>query len=923
MADNLGMMFGAATGNVNVNRQGSDREQLNIKSIAAGRSDAQAVADGLNGILQSVPQITNTLVNANNTSEAIKAKSDYLGVVESEQYIAGTDTQKADMLDSVRDGLPSMSKSYQDSFINYSSGEYIRKQEGRNKETNIAYYNNIGASQASWLGQDSGEYQQGFGIEDSSPISNEEMGKTPQDYAAYLKSVNPSMNIADIRDAQLHALHQDKLLLLSKAGNTKELLEIQKDIIDMEKPYENNMYTLNQSPTVLAKVNKDKLEVKALTATKIVEFKNQAYNFLAGVEQGGNLELPSKVAPYIDATSDNTFAATKAKVSYEKKYVEATQAVEYNIANPIGERKTFLPDNPTLKAQRQPLVTNELFKAIKQGNFQRFTDIATNEPTMIKEAGDQLTTMMHNAKTSEDYLMVSGLIQNIEATSGGARVTTQLFSKDEYVRFKTIESAIQGRPAGTDVQTIVDWVDGNMDKLNTLKMDPSKNAKMLEYAIKLGTKADAYVTYMAEIMKGNPAIGEKEFKEAAKRFENMIGKDSQDKKIDTSMAPNPADNINVMNKEKVDTHINSMLGNEFTSKVFLPSGVVIGKDNYGGTIKLVNASNVIEKTNSEAITEELEAKALEEAQIRGEEGVVPGVLAGAKKGFTSLFRTVIDNIGSVPGGMADVGGTLIDRFGQHLHDSMTQGQQEWWDTLTEGDKSEIITNELDSKIQEVDTKDALKGVNTLTISEADIQPFNNAIQYNEQLGTKLIKLKDGILEDSIAYKIRDFTKESKVLSGAELKKNTLYGNEAIQKVESIEGPLSNGQKRIVELEAYVDGNYIDTHGILTSGVGQTKGYRSKSFKESYKEHKDTTLKIFPKFNRLPERVQIELVQLTYRGDVSSNYDWVKEFNKGNYKEAEKNFRDHNEWKDYLKTGNSKHIVDRLEAGALAIRSLQE
>ena len=115
---------------------------------------------------------------------------------------------------------------------------------------------------------------------------------------------------------------------------------------------------------------------------------------------------------------------------------------------------------------------------------------------------------------------------------------------------------------------------------------------------------------------------------------------------------------------------------------------------------------------------------------------------------------------------------------------------------------------------------------------------------------------------------------------------------------------------------------MDTHGILTSGVGQTKGYRSKSFKESYKEHKDTTLKIFPKFNRLPERVQIELVQLTYRGDVSSNYNWVKEFNKGNYKEAEKNFRDHNEWKDYLKTGNSKHIVDRLEAGALAIRSLQ-
>ena len=97
MADNIGMMFGAATGNVNVNRQGSDREQLNIKSIAAGRSDAQAVADGLNGILQSVPQIASTVVQAQKVADDVGGKEYWRDRKLKEDYVAGTDTIRAEM----------------------------------------------------------------------------------------------------------------------------------------------------------------------------------------------------------------------------------------------------------------------------------------------------------------------------------------------------------------------------------------------------------------------------------------------------------------------------------------------------------------------------------------------------------------------------------------------------------------------------------------------------------------------------------------------------------------------------------------------------------------------------------------------------------------------------------------------------------
>lgn len=171
-------------------------------------------------------------------------------------------------------------------------------------------------------------------------------------------------------------------------------------------------------------------------------------------------------------------------------------------------------------------------------------------------------------------------------------------------------------------------------------------------------------------------------------------------------------------------------------------------------------------------------------------------------------------------------------------------------------------------------------------------------------------------------KHRDFSKDEAILEGQELADKTYHGKSAIKKVESMEGPLNAIEKRVLELEAYVDGTYLDDTGVVTSGAGQTQGWRGKSFKASVKAHADKTKEILPKLPKLPEKVQAELVQLTYRGDVKASHNWVRLFNAGEYKEAAKQFRVHDEWQKRKAIGEDS-VTKRLEAAARAISSLDK
>ena len=144
----------------------------------------------------------------------------------------------------------------------------------------------------------------------------------------------------------------------------------------------------------------------------------------------------------------------------------------------------------------------------------------------------------------------------------------------------------------------------------------------------------------------------------------------------------------------------------------------------------------------------------------------------------------------------------------------------------------------------------------------------------------------------------------------------LHCKQAITAIEKKEKrKLSYKEKRVVELEGYVDGIYTCTKGIKTTGVGQTGKWLTKTFKESFKYHEDLTKKLIPSYNELPEILQAELVQSTYRGYLGGSPSAVALFNKGKYILSAQEFLSNAEYED---EDTPKQIKDRMVATAKAI-----
>ena len=152
--------------------------------------------------------------------------------------------------------------------------------------------------------------------------------------------------------------------------------------------------------------------------------------------------------------------------------------------------------------------------------------------------------------------------------------------------------------------------------------------------------------------------------------------------------------------------------------------------------------------------------------------------------------------------------------------------------------------------------------------------------------------------------------------GADVQANQFYGKGAISRVEkSLKTKLTLAQKRVVEIEGYVPGYYLDTKGIKTFGVGQTGEYMGGSFLPTFEKMYDRTEDIFGSMIEMPEELQAELVQLVYRGDAKKSHNWVHQFKKGFYKQASDSLLVHREYMDYKKAGTDNSITKRLEAAS--------
>jgi len=150
-----------------------------------------------------------------------------------------------------------------------------------------------------------------------------------------------------------------------------------------------------------------------------------------------------------------------------------------------------------------------------------------------------------------------------------------------------------------------------------------------------------------------------------------------------------------------------------------------------------------------------------------------------------------------------------------------------------------------------------------------------------------------------------------------------YGRDAVNEVVEREGALTPEQEYVIEHEGFVDGEYKDTKGIVTSGVGQTGEFIGRSFKETYEGQQKRVKEKIPNYDNLSEKKQKALMSLGYRGDMKKDYNWVKLFNSGEYDKAAIELLNHKEYLKYKKIaregGDVSGIIGRLEEASEFIK----
>jgi len=155
----------------------------------------------------------------------------------------------------------------------------------------------------------------------------------------------------------------------------------------------------------------------------------------------------------------------------------------------------------------------------------------------------------------------------------------------------------------------------------------------------------------------------------------------------------------------------------------------------------------------------------------------------------------------------------------------------------------------------------------------------------------------------------------------EVPRHTYYGKDAVKKYEEMSGTkLNNAQKRIVEIEGFVNGYYKDHKGILTYGVGQTGEYIQKGFQAAFEDKRDFVENIFGPSGVVGEKMSTELIQLAFRGDIKPGYRWVKMFNEGDFEGASVELLNHQEYKEYKAAGKENSITKRLEVASNVMKT---
>jgi GH24 family phage-related lysozyme (muramidase) len=168
----------------------------------------------------------------------------------------------------------------------------------------------------------------------------------------------------------------------------------------------------------------------------------------------------------------------------------------------------------------------------------------------------------------------------------------------------------------------------------------------------------------------------------------------------------------------------------------------------------------------------------------------------------------------------------------------------------------------------------------------------------------------------------DFTDEEIGMALTGGKSNKIYaGKAAVKQVVAAEGALTPQQEHLVMLEGYASGEYSDTKGIKTTGVGQTGKFAKMPFKQVYDIHVKRAQSRVGGFKDLPVYVRQELVQAEYRGDLAGSPKFLAKLNARDYKAAAEEFLDNEDYRESVEDGTG--VASRMELVHQALLRLAE
>ena len=177
------------------------------------------------------------------------------------------------------------------------------------------------------------------------------------------------------------------------------------------------------------------------------------------------------------------------------------------------------------------------------------------------------------------------------------------------------------------------------------------------------------------------------------------------------------------------------------------------------------------------------------------------------------------------------------------------------------------------------------------------------------------------------------TKQNPYKGLRELRGSGVYytGRNAVNEVQKrLDRELSPEEKRIIELEGFVDAYYLDDKEVLTRGVGQTKKYAEgenslSGYNDAYQQHaKD--LRALPgmgNYDSYSPELKQELMASHYRGDLgqSSSFREILSSAKTqkDYDAAAKEFLNNEDYLRRLKSGGDG-VTDRFKAVVSALKN---